>query len=254
MKKIGIVVVLVVVLVFALTACGGKTPLGGIGDILGGSASGSADTAEDKIDLSKAADELVSDAIEGDAFTEKAAAQALKMKGVDESAIVPDWDWTIDESKMMAYGDTSHGTIAFTRKSGETTEEEYTAWLKKVFDATVAVSDDGHNIQGFSWGDGDVEKTWDEFIGSESMIQTWSYKYKGEIMDVYVEQVEDPDQDSEYLQDESGQWYWIYHNIGVSVDIATGLQKSWDESMADLEQAFEEHGDEIEEALKEYTN
>jgi hypothetical protein len=227
MKKIFVVVV-ILALVFSLTACGGSKA-----------------SASDAV--SDAVDKALEDAFSGDSFTEKSAAEALKLKGIDENDITPDWDFEIDEELMATYGDSSHGSVMFIKKGDEDlTDDEYNAWLKKVFDATAKASDDGHNIQGFSWGEGDVEKTWEEFIASESMIITWSYKHKDEIMDVYIERVENPNKESEVTDD----FKFIYHYYAVKVDIATGLQKSMDETLKDAEEALEGHEDEIEEALK----
>jgi hypothetical protein len=242
MKK-AITIALVLLLALSLAACGGSsnndTPTGSSGDI----------------DINAAAENLVEDAIEGDAFSEAAAMQALGNRGIEKSAIEPDWAYTIDESKMTTYGDTSHGSVEFIKTDGEISDEEYQAWLKKVFDATAAASDDGHNIQGFAFGNGDVEKTWDEIANNESFMLVWSYKYNDTIMDVYPECKEDPDRESEVItNEETGSWEIVYHYKSVAVDIATGLQKSFDETMKDAEAAFEEHGDEIEDALRDAAN
>ena len=67
-------------------------------------------------------------------------------------------------------------------------------------------------------------------------------------MDVYIEQIKE--KDSDYGQDENGEWTWTHYYNGVQVDIATGMQKTFGEYEEDIDEAFEEHGDEIEDALR----
>ena len=245
MKKLIALTLAMVLALSLLAACGGGGGSSGVGnnDDL------RRDGEDGKIDIEKAAENILEDAISNNAFSVAAADASLKARGVSKSAVEPDWPYTVDEEKMQAYGDTSHGVIRFTKKDGYVSDEEYEAWLKKAFSATAAASDDGYNIQGFSWGDGDIEKTWEEFISGESFIVTWSYRYNGTIMDVYVEQAKE--KDSDYDMNEDGEWFWTHYYNGVQIDIADGLQKGWDDMWQDLEDAFEEYGDEIQAALED---
>jgi hypothetical protein len=229
MKRFITLALVLVLALSLLTACGGKnkTPNAAGGDLIGN---------------------LVENAITANAFSEEAAFQALGYRGIKKEAIRPDWDYTVDEALYTTYGDTSHGSIEFIKEDGELTKDEYNIWLKKVFEATAAISDDKHNIEGFSYGDGDIELTFDAFINKDSWMQAWSYKYNGTIMDVTVSLEEDRDQES-VLNDD---WTWTYHYKSVEIDIANGLQKSWDETWKEMEDYFDEHGDEIEDALKDY--
>ncbi|MDR1394322.1 MAG: hypothetical protein LBJ62_10240 [Bifidobacteriaceae bacterium] len=220
-----------------LSACGAKNNPGGPAD-------------PDDAGLNQAAAEMVNDAIEGDAFSEAAALQSLASRGLEKSDIEPDWSYSIDQEKMTTYGDSNHGSIEFIRTDGEITDEEYLAWLEKVFLATAALSDDGHNIQGFSFGDGDIEKTWDEIANSDAFMLVWSYKYNGTIMDVYPTLEEDPEQESEVIVEGSA-FEIIYHHKSVKLDVTTGLQKSFDETLDEMEDYLDEHGDEIEDVLKD---
>jgi hypothetical protein len=233
-KKQTFAAVIILAMVFMLVACGGGSK-------------------ESKGNVADAVDKAVSDAFSGNSFSEKAAAQALKDRGIDEKDIEPDFEWEIDEDLMATYGDNSHGSIMFIKKGDDDmTDDEYDAWLKKVFDATAKASDDGHNIQGFSFGDGDVEKTWDEVISSDSFMTTWSYKYKDQIMDVYPDREQNPNKESETITEPDGKWNIVYHYYAVKIDIANGLQKSFDETMKDAEEAIKGHEDEIAEALKDF--
>ena len=210
------------------------------------------------IDLEKAAENILEEAVATKSFSVAAADASLKARGVSKSAVEPDWPYTIDEDKMQAYGDNSHGVIRFTKNDGYLEDGEYDAWKKKAFEATAAASDDGYNIQGFSWGDGDIEITWDEFINSESWMETWSYRYKGTIMDVYVEVAKEKDSEllgDPYWDEDEGMtiWpEWTHYYNGVQIDIADGLQKSWDDTWQDLDDVFDQYGDEIEDALKDF--
>ena len=234
-KKI-LLLTLAIIIMLAFAACGD---------------SNSSKDNDKKSDAEKAVDNLIDEVSAPNSYSLEAADKALADRGVSKIAVEPDWEYTVDENKNQAYGDSSHGVIRFTKKFGLMEDEaDYEIWLKKVFDATLKASDDGYNIQGFSFGGGDIEKTWEEFITSESFIQTWSYKYNGVIMDVYVEQTKE--KSSDYGQDDTGAWVWTHYYNGVQVDISTGSQKSWSEYEADMEKAFAEYGDEIEDALKDY--
>jgi hypothetical protein len=244
MKKI---LTTVLALVFALalltlTACGG----GGapVGDGAGASGGGQAD-------LSDAAEDIVEDAIESNLFSTEAADAAMQaLGGLGLEQVKPDFPYILDDETMANYGDDSdygHASFFFIKDGGDVTEEEYETWLKKVYDATAEVADDKQNIQGYGFGDGDVPKSFEEVL-SGGFMQVWSYKYNGRIMDVYPGTEYGSFTVSEskvYGTDESG-------DIGIKIDIAVGMQKPMDEYEEDIDKAFEEHGDEIEDALKDF--
>ena len=265
MKKLIALTLAMVLALSLLTACDGILPFNRDKSDSSDSSdssdrSGNSDNDDGKIDLEKAAERILDDAIASNSFSVAAADAAWKQRGVSKSDLEPVFDYIVDEEKMQAYGDSSHGVIRFTKNNGYLEDGEYDAWLKKAFDATAAASDDGYNIQGFSWGDGDVKLTWDEFINGESFIQTWSYKYNGTIMDVYVEVAKekaselegDPYWDAE--KEETVWPEWTHYYNGVQIDITTGLQKSWDELWQDMEDAFEEYEDEIRDALEDFAD
>lgn len=248
MKKL-VLLALVLCMALSLVACGSKTDAPASG---GGSSSGG-DSGSGDIDLNEVAANMIEEAEELNSFSFKAALNSIAARGLSQADVEPKWDYVVDDEKNQAYGDSSHGVIRFSHKGEELTAEgEYDAWKKQLFDATAKASDDGYNIEGFSWGNGDVEMTWDDFANKEGMLETWSYRYNGTIMDVYVKQTSL--KDSEYVQGDDGQYDFVYYYNAMQVDIADGIQKSWDETWADLESAFEEYGDEIEDALRDYTD
>jgi hypothetical protein len=248
MKKI-ITFTLALILALSLAACGGKT-------------NGGSGAEGGKIDANEVAEQALDDAIAKNSFSEEAGAAAIKkLGGVDEKDITPDWSWTTDDSTMMNYGDGSdygHGSLLFIKDStDDLTEDEYLAWARKVYDATAKISETSSNIYGWNVGDGsnpDGEISFDEAmgVGSEALVfmAVWCYKYNGKYMWVNIEQVENPKKESEVTDD----FKFIYHYYGVKIDISVGLQKSFDDTMQDAEDAFEEYGDEIEDALKDYAN
>lgn len=196
-------------------------------------------------DAEEVAKEMVKEAEITNSFSEAAAEASMKkLAGLGKADVQPDFPYIIDENTKANYGDNSHAQYFFIKEGSDITKDEYHAWLKKVFDATASVSDDKHNIQGYGFGEGDVEITFDEVL-KKGLMQVWSYKYKGKIMDVYPDTKNGKFSTKEktYGTDKSG-------DIAVRIDIAVGMQKSMKEYEKDIEKAFDEHGDEIKEALK----
>jgi hypothetical protein len=244
-------VMLAAVLAASAAGCGGNP--GGSG----------ADGGQGGANAEEVAADLMEDAAQDNAFSEAAANAWLKaMAGLGKDEIGPDFAYRIDESLMTTYGDNpddgyGHASIMFIAEDGELTEDEWLAWMRKAFDATAAASDDGHNVYGFE-GDSDNpdrEIPFEEAmgIGSDALIvmQGWGYKVGGTYMHVYVEQVEDPDRESE-AETVDGELTLTYHYYAGSVDIAVGLQQSFDDTLSDAEDALEEHGDEIKDVLEDY--
>jgi hypothetical protein len=193
----------------------------------------------------KVVEEAVKEAKITNSFSEAAAEASMKkLAGLGKVNVAPDFPYIIDEDTKANYGDNSHAQYFFIKEDGDITKEEYRAWLKKVFDATAAVSDDGYNIQGYGFGEGEIKITFDEVL-NKGLMKVWSYKYKGKIMDVYpdTQYKKFRTKDKTYGTDDSG-------DIAVKIDIAVGMQKPMGEYEKDIEKAFDEHGDEIKKALK----
>ncbi|MCL1858474.1 MAG: hypothetical protein FWF92_04500 [Oscillospiraceae bacterium] len=219
MKKI-LILIFALLILFSFSACKSKEEkvLENLGNLINAALNGDLDSA---------------DALDSYGENNMSPADSFKLKGLEKSAIEPNWAYDLK--------DESSDIMVFNKKDGEVSIEEYNTWLKKIFDTTAKTSDDGYNIEGFMWGNGEVQKTWDDFNNSESFLKTWSYKYKGIIYDVYTEHISNPDVDDEFFYDEdANEWKWIYHKIGVSVNISEGLQKSWAEYEKELEDALGE--------------
>lgn len=267
MKKL-ITLTLALILALSLAACGGNSPASQDGDTANGNdnAQGNDNNGDSgNSNVNELVDDIIDDAVESNSFSLAAAYTAMKQRGVEQADVDPEWEYTVDEEKNQAYGDTGdygHGVIRFTKADGSyLTHEEYEAWAKKLFDATAKISDDGHNIYGYDvlFGENpgaDVEITFDDAMGmgSDAMIvmQGWGYKYNGDYIRVNIEQAQE--KDSEYEQNAAGEWVWIHYYNGVQADVATGLQQSFDDTWDDVEDAFDEYGDEIQDALDDYAN
>jgi predicted small lipoprotein YifL len=256
MKKL-IVLTLALMLALSLVACGAKDAVqDAVRDAMPGESTetSSEDAEDDRIDITEAAEEMVDEAVEHDSFSLAAATAFWNAKGVDFEAAAPDWDWTVDEEKMTTYGDTpdssyGHASIAFEKAGGgEISQEEFQAWARKLFDATAAASDDGHNIIGWEFaGDGEdalSEAVFEDAI--EGFMPGWGFMKDGKNMVVYLNEVYDTDKDSAI-----GRELYYY---GAVADIAMGLQQSMDDAMAEADAAFEEYEDEIKDALEDYAN
>lgn len=243
MKKI-LAIILVGIMVFALAACGG--------DSAGTSAPEDKNNEQGTIDAQEVADKALEEAEELDSFSVEAVEYYLKqVLGMSLVDIEPAWEYTVGE--YMAYADEpssgyGHAAIIFTKADGEVTGDEYNAWLQKVFAATAGISQDGYNIIGYEFvsegEDALAETTLEDAIGG--FMTGWAFRYNDQIMVVYVEQEYDNDKESEIGE-------LLYYD-GVSFDVGTGLQKSWDDTMSELEDYMEENEDEIKDAIEDYLN
>ncbi len=201
-------------------------------------------SSDGKADAGKIASEMVKDAEIKNSFSEAAAEASMKkLAGLGKTNLQPDFPYILDDNTKANYGDKSHAQFFFIKDGGDVSKEEYETWLKKVFDATAAVSDDKHNIQGYGFGKGEVEITFDEVL-KKGLMKVWSYKYKGKIMDVY------PDtKHGKFSTKEKTYGTADSKDIAVKIDIAVGMQKPMKEYEKDIDKAFEEHEDEIKKAL-----
>ena len=226
-----VILALALSLALLITACKDN---GGTSESDSGASSGDEDVAHE---IKSVEESIFEEALANNAFNLDAALTALNSRGLGLPQMEPDWGYSIDEDYNQAYGDANKCVINFMKNEGLLSDEEFNAWLKKAFDATAKASDDGYNIQGFPWGMGDIEMSWEEFFSDSIFIPSWSYKYGGIIIDVFVNHT--MEKDSEYGQDENGEWAWTNYYNGVQLEVTTGLQKSWDETWADIEHMLE---------------
>ena len=242
MKRI-LAILLTVMMLFGLASCGNKdnddtTTTNPVG--------------EDKIDAQEVVEKALDDAEEHESFSQGAVEYYLKKTvGMKLEELEPDWEWKL-KSKYSAYADDptsgyGHAVITFTKAEGEITKDEYSAWYKKVFDATAKASQDGYNIRGYEFaGDGEDalgEVSLEEATGGW-LMKGWAFRVDDKIYVVYVSDEYDNDKDSEIGN-------LLYYD-GAQVDIAVGLQKSMSDTMDEAEKYMEENQDEIEKALEDY--
>ena len=245
MKKTLALVLVMVLALSLLTACGG----GNNSNAPSGDGENSQD-ATGKINLTDVADSLIEEAKEHNSFSLAAAEAFWKAAGVDVNAVAPDWDWIVNEERMATYGDKldaayGHANILFEKSDGsEVTEDDIKAFAQKMFEATAAASDDGHNIIGWDFvsegEDALSEVSFEKAFAG--WLCGWGFMKNGRNMVCYIGDAYDRNKDSQI-----GALLYYY---GVSADIAYGMEKSMDDLWQDMEDAFEEYGDEIQDALK----
>ena len=245
MKKL-LAILLALAMLFAFASCGDKEDE---------EAKGGKNNTEANADggnVNDAVDEIIDEKEEHEAFSQGAVEYYLrKTVGINLSELEPDWAWKL-KSDYSAYADDpdsgyGHAVITFTKAEGEVTQDEINAWYKKVFDATAKASDDGYNIRGYEFaGDGEDalgEVTLEEAIGGW-LMKGWAFRVDGKIYVVYVSDKYDNDKESEIGN-------LLYYD-GVNIDIGTGLQKSFDDTLSEAESYLAENEDEIKDALDEY--
>jgi len=189
---------------------------------------------------------ILEDAEELDSFSEAAVEHYLKAYGITYDELKPEWEYTISEKG--AYADdpangSGHAVVIFKYADGELSDEQIRAYYEQVFKITAAVSDDGYNIIGHEFvGDGENagdETTLEDALGG--FLQGWCFRKDGKNMAVYVSDIYDNDKDSQFDR--------LFYYYGVKFDIGVGLQKSFEETLDDMEEALEESEDEIRDIL-----
>ncbi|MBQ8860829.1 MAG: hypothetical protein IJ015_05800 [Ruminococcus sp.] len=239
MKKL-LAILLAAMRVFALDACGEQ----GDGEI------------SDKDGEKTNAEDIAKDVLDGaeklDSFSEAAVEHYLKAYGISYEELKPDWEYEISENGAYADDPASgsgHAVVIFkTSDSSELTDEQIKEYYEQVFKVTAAASDDGYNIIGHEFV-GEGENPADETTLEKALsgfLQGWCFRKDGKSMAVYVSDIYDNDKDSELDR--------LFYSYGVKFDIGVGLQKSFDDTLKDAEDALEEHEDEIKDALDEYIN
>ncbi len=231
MKK-SLALLLAVMMLLSLTACGADKA----GD----------DTGSKDIHSSNGTQDSKKDL---EPFSIEAVEHYLKTYGIALEDLEPEWEWELG-SKYSAYADDptsgyGHAAVNFTYKNGELTDDQIRDYFAAVFDATASASDDGYNIIGFEFvGDGEnaLDKvTLDDAL--DSWIPGWGFRSGGKLMAVYV--------DSKYDKDKDSQLGRIFYYNGVGFDIGVGLQKSFDDTLGDMEDALKDNEDEIRDALSD---
>lgn len=233
MKKI-FALLLALLMLFCLAACGDSEN------------TGKTDADNEKVNAEELAQDALEQAEELDSFSEAAAEHYLKAYGINYDELKPVWEYEVSEKGAYADDPASgsgHAVVIFKNPNGEITDEQIKEYYEQVFKVTAAASDDGYNIIGHEFV-GDGENPGDETTLEDALsgfLQGWCFRKNGKSMAVYVSEIYDNDKDSELNR--------LFYYYGVKFDIGVGLQKSFDDTLNDMEQAMEENEDEIKEAL-----
>ncbi len=233
MKKI-FALLLALLMLFCLAACGGSEN------------TGKTDADNEKVNAEELAQDALEQAEELDSFSEAAAEHYLKAYGISYDELKPVWEYEVSEKGAYADDPASgsgHAVVIFKNPNGELTDEQIKEYYEQVFKVTAAASDDGYNIIGHEFV-GDGEDPGDETTLEDALsgfLRGWCFRKNGKSMAVYVSDIYDNDKESEFDR--------LFYYYGVKFDIGVGLQKSFDDTLNDMEQALEENEDEIKEAL-----
>ncbi len=200
-------------------------------------------TADGKIDAQAVAEKMVKEAEKLDAFSKAAAEYYMKKNGgLNPADILPDWSYTTEPEKNNFYGEDGKSIMRFVKPEGEElSQEDYIAWVRKVYAATAKISDDGFNIKGFENADDKEtalsEKPVDEMI-EQSLggwiylgMYDWGYRLDGRMMRIWLN------------RNEKDNKYW------AQIDVCRAMEKNMDELFKDAEEALER--EDVQKALKE---
>ncbi|MBE6686508.1 MAG: hypothetical protein E7591_04665 [Ruminococcaceae bacterium] len=242
MKKLFALLIAVAILL-SLASCGNKATNGN-------NAQQEQKNAQEtkKANAQDAAQELLEEAEEFDSFSTEAVEHYLDAYGIALADLEPEWNWVFANDKC-AYADSpgsGHAVVKYNAAEGELTDEQIRDYFTAVFNATAAASDDGYNIIGYEFaGEGEdalAEVSLDDAL--DSWIPGWGFRSNGKFMVVYV--------DSGYNNDKESELDRIFYYDSVKFDIGVGLQKSFNDTLSDMEDYLEENEDEIKDAIDDY--
>lgn len=226
----------------AFVSCGGK----------GGKKAGSAETSDGKVDLEKVAEKMMKEAFEGEKYSKEAAEFYFKKnEGIKLSDLAPEYKLN-ETSKYTYYGDEHDALANFKIQDGDTyTKEQHIENVRRIYAVTKKVADNGINVYGFedksdkdeAYSEKDLEKMIQDnngtsILGVEIYVgsYSWSFLKDGVLHRCDVDLLEKNDT-----------------KLGYSVKMYKGLQKSFDETMKDAEEALSdpEVQKQVEKALKD---
>ena len=164
--------------------------------------------------------------------------------GLSLSDVAPDFFDVADKDSELNYfyGEQVpgfHAVAAFAKKDGlEISQEEYEAFVRKMYDVTKAKSQDGKNIVGFleaeNAADALAEKPFEKInLKDHIWGQKWCFRMNDVIYTCELE-----------LKEAKGK-----NPMRIGMNLDKTLQKSLDETMKDAEKALEDPR--VQEALKE---
>lgn len=221
--------ILIASLAMLIVSCGGKS-------------------SNDKVDAAEAVEKIVEKEFKAERKSKAAAEHYLKeMTGIDLNDLLPDYLYDCTPEDKWFSGEKRNVIVAFYKQNGEElSKDEYKAYVKKVYEVTKKAADNGINIYGFekksSKEDANKELTIDELIaaGDKGFIYLgmydWGFLKDGKMMHVYMS-LDDLGKDGEK------KYY-------ARVQVAPGMEKSFDDTMKDMEKALEDP--EVQKAIKDY--
>lgn len=238
MKKL-IIILMCAASVTLFTSCGNK-------------GSKKAETEDGKVDLEKVAEKMVNEAFEGESYSKEAAEFYFKKnEGVKLADLAPEYKLN-ETSKYTYFGDKTSALANFKIQDGDTyTKEQHVDNVRRIYALTKKIADNGINVYGFeeksdkaeAMAEKDLEKMIDDNKGSTILgIELylgdygWSFLKDGELHRCEVSLLEKNDV-----------------KLGYSVKMYKGLQKSFDDTLKEAEEALKdpEVQKQLEKALKD---
>ena len=242
MKKI-LITLLCAASVFAFTACGNK----------GGRKAASEDG---DVDLGKVVENIENATFNGEKNTQEAAAFWFKKNyGISIADLKPDFELSTEEPGKYDFlgEEVLSSYVTYKSASGNLSKDEVEAFVKKVYAVTEKVAEDGKNVYGWNNSEKHAEvKPIEEILKAGYMdvfgfkvfvgIYSWSFVKGGIYYDVDVNFLE------KKVEGSSDKVPY-----GARVTVGKGLQKSFEDSMSDVEKALDdpEVQKQMEKALKD---
>ena len=224
-------------------------------------------TEDGKIDIEKVADKVMQKEFSGEKYSKEAAVYFFKEGfGINFDELKPDYPLN-EESKYTYSGEKNQYSgnieaLANFKIADDTkySKEDHENNVRKIYALTKAVSDNGINMYGFeekntkeeAFAEKDLEKMIQDgkgssFMGLELYIGSygWAFLKDGKLYHCEVSLLENKKE-----QDEHGN----NRKTGYAVKIYKALDKSFDDTMQDLDKALEdpEVQKQVKEALKNY--
>ena len=211
-----------------------------------------AETEDGKVDLEKVAEKMVQEAFEGDKYSKEAAEYYFKKnEGIKMSDLAPEYKLN-ETSKYTYYGDEHDALANFKIQDGDTyTKEQHIENVRRIYAVTKKGADNGINVYGFedksdkeeAMAEKDLEKMIEDNMGTKILgieiyvgDYSWSFLKDGVLHRCDVSLLEKNDV-----------------KLGYSVKMYKGLQKSFDDTMKEAEEALKdpEVQKQLEKALKD---
>ena len=224
-------------------------------------------TADGKVDIEKVADKMMKEAFEGESYSKEAAVYYFKKGyGINFDDLKPDYPLN-EESKYTFYGEENKysgniDALANFKIADDTkyTREDHENNVRRIYALTKAVSENGINMYGFeekntkeeAMAEKDLETMIEKGKGSTFMgvelyygSYGWAFLRNGKLYHCEVSLLESPQE-----KDEAGN----QRKMGYAVKMYKALDKSFNDTMQDLDKALEDPNvqKQVKEALENY--